>query len=105
MPGLFEEQLDLYLRARCTLLVVVTLEEERALRGVRAACGGTRRDCVAWDVAEGFQTPGGGPPLPAARDPLSALEQIDRAEGDALFVLKDFHDCWADAAVRRRLRN
>ena len=45
----------------------------------------------------------GGPP--AARDPITALEGIDRAEGDALYVLKDFHDCWGNVQVKRKLRS
>ena len=42
--------------------------------------------------------------LPAARDPLTALEQVDKAEGDPLFVLKDFHECWGNPQIKRKLR-
>src|SRR3954470_6619690 len=101
---MIEQDLDLYLRARCTLLVLVTPEEERALLTLKSVCERGKRTCVTWDVADGFQalTPGGTPP--AARDPLSALEQVDKADGDVLFVLKDFHDCWANAQIKRKLR-
>ena len=34
----FEERLDIYLRARFTLIVLVTLEEERALQVIRSVC-------------------------------------------------------------------
>jgi hypothetical protein len=43
--------------------------------------------------------------LPNARDPLTALEQIDKWDGSALFVLKDFHEAWANPQVKRKLRN
>ena len=39
-----------------------------------------------------------------ARDPLAALEQVDRTDGDGVYVLKDFHECWANAQIKRKLR-
>jgi len=100
----FDQELDLYLRARFTLIVLVTTEEERALQTVKAVCDKLKRPCVTWDVAEGFQTLAGAAALPAAKDPLTALEQVDKHESEALFVLKDFHECWANPQVKRKLR-
>jgi AAA+ superfamily predicted ATPase len=105
MTTTFEQELDVYLRARFTLLVLVTPEEERALHAVKSVCEQTHRGCLAWDVADGFQVLAGGRSAPSARDPLSALEQIDKAEGDSLFVLKDFHELWNNAQIKRKLRN
>ena len=104
----FEKQLDTYLRARFTLIVVVTREEERALQAVRAVCDKSSRQCLAWDSADFFKwlsqstaTP------PAARDAQSALEQIDKFDPQAniVFILKDFHELWNQPAVKRKLRN
>jgi SpoVK/Ycf46/Vps4 family AAA+-type ATPase len=103
----FEQELDIYLRARFTLMVLVTTEEERALQTVKAVCERAKRPCLTWDVAEGFQalTSASGA-LPTARDPLSALEQIDKLDTEALFVLKDFHECWVGNPVfKRKLRS
>src|SRR4051794_8547251 len=101
----FEQQLDLYLRARCTLLVIVTPEEDRALQAIRAVCDRPPRACLAWDAAEGLQALTPGPRPPAAADPLSALAQVEKIDGDVLFVLKDFHEHWKHPAVKRKLRN
>ncbi len=102
----FDEELDIYLRARFTLLVVVTLEEERLLQQVRTLCERTRRAGLSWDAAEGFQVLAGRSlSAPTARDPLTALEQIDKAEGETLFVLKDFHEAWGNPQIKRKLRN
>ncbi|HVX45944.1 MAG TPA: AAA family ATPase [Mycobacteriales bacterium] len=104
-PG-FEAELDLYLRARYTLVVVVTVEEERALDAVTAVCESRQRPCLVWDLADGFQPRyGWNESLPSARDPLSVIEQIEKADGAVTFVLKDFHDCWSNPQVRRKLRN
>ena len=100
----FEQELDVYLRARFTLMVLVTPEEERALQSIKAVCERAKRPCLTWDVADAFQPLTAGGPPPAARDPVSALEQIDKAEGDTLFVLKDFHECWSNAQIKRKLQ-
>lgn len=104
----FDDQLDVYLRARFTLLVLVTTEEERALLSIQAVCDRTARRCLSWDAADGFQwlTAANGP-VPTARDPLTALEQIDKADANtsALFILKDFHDAWTNPQVKRKLRS
>ena len=101
----FEQELDVYLRARFTLVVLVTPEEERALHAIKTVCERGKRTCLTWDVADGFQALTAGATAPGpARDPLSALEQMDRADGDAVFVLKDFHECWNNAQIKRKLR-
>ncbi len=102
----FEQELDVYLRARFTLMVLVTREEERALQLVRALCERTKRTALTWDVAEQFLalTPTDAS-TPSARDALSALEQIDKSDGEELFILKDFHECWTNGPVKRKLRS
>jgi AAA+ superfamily predicted ATPase len=101
----FEQELDVYLRARFTLLVLVTPEEERALQTVKGVCERSKRPCLTWDVADGFQALTSTVSKSLARDPLSALEQVDKAEGDAVFVLKDFHECWTNSQIKRKLRS
>lgn len=102
----FEKELDIHLRARVTLIVVVTREEERVLQSVKAVCERTGRSCLTWDVADHFQPlTNTTDSLPAAKEPTAALEKIDKIEMEALFVLKDFHELWSDKTVKRKLRN
>lgn len=103
----FDQELDVYLRARFTLMVLVTSEEERALETVRTVCERTGRPCLTWDVADGFQILAGSNTMPVAKDALTALEQIEKADKDTMFVfvLKDFHDCWTNPVIKRKLRN
>jgi AAA+ superfamily predicted ATPase len=104
----FQKQLDTYLRARFTLIVLVTHEEERALQTVRLACEHSGRVALTWDTAEGFQwlTSATNTP-PTARDPITALEQVDQydANASAVFLFKDFHELWNNAQVKRKLRS
>jgi AAA+ superfamily predicted ATPase len=102
----FEKDLDVHLRARVTLIILVTSEEQRALDAVKAVCERSERPCWTWDGADHFQcltTPDGA--LPAAKEPMTALEQVEKAPDGVLFVLKDFHECWTQPQPKRKLRN
>lgn len=101
----FKERLDIYLRARFTLIIIVTLEEERVLQEIQSVAARLKFPVATWDVGDGFQALGEIAALPAARDPLTALDQIDKFADGALFVLKDFHALWGDARIKRKLRN
>jgi ATP-dependent 26S proteasome regulatory subunit len=101
----FERELDIYLRARITLIVLVTPEEERALQVVKAVCERANRPCMTWDAADHFQPLVGQTATLSGKDPQAALDQIERAADEALFVLKDFHESWTNAQVKRKLRN
>ncbi|MEA4908636.1 MAG: AAA family ATPase [Chloroflexi bacterium] len=104
----YDEQLDIYLRSRFTLILLVTQEEERALQTVRVMCEHTQRAAIAWDVADGFQwVTAGSATLPAGRDPLTALEQIEKYDPNAnvVFLLKDFHEAWGNPQIKRKLRS
>jgi AAA+ superfamily predicted ATPase/predicted nucleic acid-binding protein len=104
----FEESLDIYLRSRFTLLILKTNEEERAVALLKKLCENTQRTCVSWDISDHFIwiTDNYGSP-PNARDPLSALEQIEKFDDNqnAIFILKDFHDAWENPQIKRKLRN
>ena len=68
-----------------------------------------RLNLYLWDHADFFQKlagPGVAEPG-AAKDPLSALESIERMEGACLFVLRDFHQCCDTKSPRvvRKLRS
>jgi AAA+ superfamily predicted ATPase len=103
----FEQQLEIFLRARFTLIVMVTPEEERALHAIKAVCEKRKRPCLTWDVADHFRLlTGTGESIPSAKEPLAALEQIDQADSETVFVLKDFHECWTNnIPVKRKLRS
>ena len=56
----FEKQLGIYLRARFTLIVLVTPEEERAVQAIQATCNKMNCPSLTWDAADGFQPLAGG---------------------------------------------
>lgn len=102
----FEKELDIYLRARFTLLVLITREEERAIEKIKSVCQKRNRPISTWDCADGFISHDqNGAALTATKDPINALHDIEKAENDGVYVLLDFHECWTMLGVKRKLRS
>ncbi|MCB0329178.1 MAG: AAA family ATPase [Bdellovibrionales bacterium] len=102
----FQAELDICLRARFTLLVAVTREEERLLKAMKGLCEKRSRPLYTWDSADGFKTLIDDTPAPGATlDPLAALSEIERAETNGVYVLLDFHDAGNHPTVKRKLRS
>jgi len=104
----FSRRLNVSLRARVTLVVVITPEEERVVSQIKDVCGSwdPPRQCIAWDSVDGFSVIAGNRNfLNQSRDPLTALDDIVKTGEDAVVVLKDFHEFWNNPQVKRRIRN
>ena len=99
----FAKQLDAYFRSRCTLIVIVTTEEERALGEVIQACSTSQRKCMRWDLALGLREAGSKPSKPM--DPKTLLETVGSSSGKVVYVLHDFHEIWKDVSRKRELRS
>ncbi len=102
-----EKEIDTYLRARYTLVHIVSHEEDRVLGHLKSLCQRSKRSLFVWDHADFFRRiTGDAADPPAAKDPLAVLAAIDRAGGECVFVLRDFHQCWHNQPrVIRKLRN
>jgi AAA+ superfamily predicted ATPase len=106
MESSFIEELDNCIRARFTVICVVSLEEESILEQLRTLCTHTNRRLYRWDHADYFQVLCGDGAAPNAKDPLSALNAIEHMDNDAIVALCDFHQCWhGQPRVVRKLRN
>ncbi len=110
----FKDELILYIKARFTLIHVVTFEEERVLRDIADACIQAKKYGYTWDSADGFAILTPDAPLieRPSELPITALEQVEKYDQAAVFVLKDFHALWdseinqnTGAEVLRKLKN
>jgi len=102
----FQSQFELCVRSRGTLLVVVTHEEERAVRLIRESCGRLGAACRSWDTAGGMKLLTGERPDPQPlKDPLAALEFAEAAEEPTVFIFRDLHELWTHPEVKRKLRS
>jgi len=87
----FSRQLNISLRARVTLIVVITTEEERAVCRIREVCESwdPPRQCIAWDSVDGFSVIAGAKNFPnQSRDPLTALDDLIKTGEDAIVILR-----------------
>ena len=100
----FEADLHLTLRARYPLIYIPSAEEER-VEGVITNVGKSLgRSIFVWDFVEGYESNptdiGQG-----KRNPLQALEFVDKIPKGAVFILRDFDRFLDDVAIARKLKN
>jgi SpoVK/Ycf46/Vps4 family AAA+-type ATPase len=103
----FNDELNLFLKARYPILYVNTLEEERVEYVIRKSIkSNLNRSIYSWDFVDGYTNNPNNQGF-GKRNPLQALELIERLneQTPALFILKDFNRFLTDLTVSRKLRN
>ncbi len=104
-------EIETLIRARYSLLYLVTSEEARAMEGLREVASRRRKKLYEWSVTTGL-APAGTSIQSAAqrqsptREPLAALDQVIDLVEPAIFAFKDLHPFLtrAHAPVVRRLK-
>jgi len=92
------------LRARNTLLWVVSREEKRVEESIVSAAASATYETRLWDCVAGI-TDAAGKTIEQAPDPSRALAYISDRRDRAVYVLRDFHKWLADPFVLRGLRS
>jgi ATP-dependent 26S proteasome regulatory subunit len=107
-------EIDVLIRARYSLLYVVSWEERRVLAALREIVVGQEKSFYAWSetmgLRDGTKTLSAGAADSRTRDPLHVLDTIRSAHEPAVYVLKDFHVFLGSnyphaSAVIRKLRD
>ncbi|HEY4056649.1 MAG TPA: AAA family ATPase [Kofleriaceae bacterium] len=93
------------IRARYSLIWITSPEETRVEESLRKTCVEREMRLEVWSITEGFKTLANGQGTRDVKDPMKAIDHVIRAEGRALFVLRDFHPFLKEPAVVRRLRD
>ncbi|MEZ4358685.1 MAG: AAA family ATPase [Kofleriaceae bacterium] len=93
------------IKARYSLIYLTSHEEARVEESLRKLCVEREMRLEVWSVTEGFKVVANGSGTRDVKDPMKALDHVLRAEGRALFVLRDFHPFLKEPAVVRRLRD
>ncbi|MFN0248810.1 MAG: AAA family ATPase [Kofleriaceae bacterium] len=93
------------IRARYSLIWIVSPEETRVEESLRKLAVEREMRLEVWSITEGFKTIANGQGTRDVKDPMKAIDHVIRAEGKALFVLRDFHPFLKEPAVVRRLRD
>ncbi|AFY74454.1 AAA+ family ATPase [Synechococcus sp. PCC 7502] len=97
----FISELNLILRARYPILYIPSPEEERVESAVQDVAKQLGRKVYIWDFVDGYQ----GETAVGKRNPLQALEFIEKITVGAVFILRDFDRFLDDIAIARKLRN
>jgi ATP-dependent 26S proteasome regulatory subunit len=88
-------EIDILIRARYSLLYVVSWEERRVLAALREIVVGQDKAFYTWSetmgLRSGTQDVSTGGADSRTRDPLNVLDHIRTSSGAAVYVLKDFH--------------
>jgi hypothetical protein len=91
------------LRARYTLLWIVTREEGRVERAVIEAAGRANYKTLLWDCVDGIVDMK-GQSVSKNGDPIAAMDYLNGRKDKSVLVLRDFHK-WIDPMTLRKLRN
>ena len=101
-----EDELDLHIRARAPLITIISCEEERVIDSLQQLCEERGDRLYLWDHADHFQLLAGNDETLKANDPLTVLEAIEKYPNSAIFLLRDYHQCWQNQPrIIRKLRN
>ncbi len=100
----FEADLNLTLRARYPLIYLPTSEEERVEAAIAKVSKSLGREMLVWDFVDGYQSNPNDAGV-GKRNPLQALELVDKTAKGAVFVLRDFDRFLEDVAIARKLKN
>lgn len=92
------------LRARNTLLWIVSREELRVERALISVAAQLKMEPLFWDCADGLSRADNTIVNPQLTDPLAALRTVSTDKKSALYVLRDLHK-WLDPQVLRSLRS
>jgi SpoVK/Ycf46/Vps4 family AAA+-type ATPase len=103
----FLKELGQLVRARYSLLYVVTWEEQRALSRLVKLAESQDKTLFEWSVTDGLRKVDGGglPGENRMREPMALLNHIMQTEVPSIFVLKDFHTYLESNEVVRQLRD
>src|ERR1041384_781921 len=93
------------IRARYSLIWITSPEENRVEEALKRLCVEREMRLEVWSITEGFKTIANGQGTRDVKDPMKAIDHVLRAEGRALFVLRDFHPFLKEPAVVRKLRD
>ncbi len=86
------------------VILVETVEEERARSLLTAAAASLGLAFFEWSVTRGLAKPPDGRGVHATSDPLKLLRHIETMTAEAVFLLKDLAPHLEDAAVARQFR-
>ena len=109
MSQSFLKELEELIRARYSLIYIVTWEEDRVRRLLIDLASGMKKCLFEWSITDGLRSMNGTPENRTSakrlREPLAVLNEILQADVSGIYVLKDFHTYLEAPEIVRQLRD
>ncbi len=109
MSRAFLKELEEHIRARYSLIYIVTWEEDRARRLLIDLAEGMKKFLFELSITDGLRSMNGSPENRSAakrlREPLAVLNEILQADVSGIYILKDFHTYLETPEIVRQLRD
>jgi SpoVK/Ycf46/Vps4 family AAA+-type ATPase len=98
------KELALLVNSQYPIIYLETWEEARATEILGLVAQDLAVPLYIWTITAGLFRAGGAP-IYNTQEPIQVLAEISGMEGDALFLLKDFHKHLDDGVIVRKLRD
>lgn len=98
------KRIEILIRARYPLITLVSSEERRVEATLKTLAEDRKKRLFAWSITRGVEVDDGST-ISDLRDPLKVLDYMMEFQGNAVFLIKDFHPYLNDPVVIRKLRD
>jgi hypothetical protein len=98
------KELGLLVNSEYPIIYLETWEEQRASEILSRVAYDLQLPLFDWSVTQGLAREGGAP-IYNTTEPAQALAQVGGIDGDALFLLRDFHKYLEQDVIVRKLRD
>ncbi|MCP4643613.1 MAG: AAA family ATPase [bacterium] len=109
MATSFERELDQLIRARHSIIYLLTWEESRAHQLLMDLAVRRKKSLCEWSITDGLRRVHSGGETKSqgkrTREPLAMLNEILQSDESAIYVLKDFHLYMEAPEIVRQMRD
>ncbi|MDD2703009.1 MAG: AAA family ATPase [Candidatus Omnitrophica bacterium] len=106
MNRVCKDEIDVLIRARYSLITIVSYEETRVIECLKEMAARRSKQLMIWSATRGLRKYEEQDKIDdQTRDPLNALNHIERSTYPAIFVMLDFHHYLNDNVIVRKLRD
>jgi SpoVK/Ycf46/Vps4 family AAA+-type ATPase len=101
----FEKEINVLIRARYPLIFIISYEETRIVNLIYKIAQEQNKQFYLWSITRGIHKLEEEKIDESTRDPISALNYVEKQTGPIIFLFKDFHPYLSDPSIIRKLRD
>lgn len=100
-----ERELNILIRARYPLIFIISYEETRISKLIYKISQEQNKQLYFWSITRGIHKSEEDKIDESTKDPINALNYVERQIGPIIFLFKDFHPYLSDPNIVRKLRD